>query len=286
MNAPMDGAVAPLADLRAHRRDGKLFLLLSGVVALALVAIALLVPYLPLQDAIAPDYENILAAPSSDHWLGTDLHGRDVLSRVLWAARPSLFVGIVATSGALLIGMLVGGSAGYHGGWLDTVLMRTADAFFSFPVILGAIAFVAALGPGLRNVFLAIIVFGWPLFARMFRSAVLSVKKKEYVAAARTIGASHGRIFFRYILPDSVAALISYAALSVAGAIMIESGLSFINLGIQRPDPSWGLMLSDSMGNFEQAPWLIIAPGLAVSLTALVFMFLGTTLSRDTGVHS
>ena len=282
----MDGAVAPLGEITSNRRDGKILLLLSILVALALVTIALSVPYLPLKDPIAPDYENILAAPTSGHVLGTDLHGRDVLSRVLWAARPSLFVGIVATSCALIIGIMVGGSAGYHGSWLDTVLMRTADAFFSFPIILGAIAFVAALGPGLRNVFLAIVVFGWPLFARMFRSSVLSVKKKDYVAAARTIGASHTRIFFRYILPDSVTALISYAALSVAGAIMIESGLSFINLGVQRPDPSWGLMLSDSMGNFEQAPWLIIAPGLAVSLTALVFMFLGTSLSRDASAHS
>lgn len=241
---------------------------------------ALAVPVLPLQDPLQTDYDNILQAPGASHYLGTDAHGRDELSRVLWASRTSLLVGVVATGIALAGGVAVGGVAAYGGRVMDPLLMRTADMFLSFPVILGAIAILAVFGPGRRNVFLAIAFFGWPIFARLFRSSVLSVKECEYVKAARLLGASDRRVFFTHILPNSSAPLIMYAAMAVAASILAEAGLSFIGLGVQVPDPSWGLMLSQSMVLFEQAPWLVLSPGVAVTVTTLTFILLGVVSTR------
>ncbi len=262
------------------RRSTRIRMIASLSMVLLLVAIALIVPLLPLQDPINPDYDNIAALPQSGHVLGTDLHGRDQLSRILWASRTSLLVGVVATFLALATGIAVGGISAIGGRVADSVLMRAADVFLSFPVILGAIAIMAVLGPGRRNVFIAIALFGWPVFARVFRSSVLSVKEKGYVKAARVLGADGSRIFIRHIFPNSVAPLVTYGTLAIGGAILAEAGLSFINLGVQRPDPSWGLMLSEAMGQFEQAPWLVIAPGAALTLTVLAFMLLGDTVTR------
>jgi peptide/nickel transport system permease protein len=158
--------------------------------------------------------------------------------------------------------------------------MRAADVFLSFPVILGAIAVIAVVGPGLRNIFLAIALFGWPVFARLFRSTVLSNRERDYVRAATVMGASDTSVFFRHILPNSVGPLISYTALAVAAAILAEAGLSFINLGVQRPHPSWGLMLAESRGFFEQAIWLALAPGIALTLTTLAFILIGSAANR------
>ncbi len=248
--------------------------------ALIIAVVALIVPLLPLQDPVNPDYDHIAEPPEAGHVLGTDLHGRDQLSRILWASRTSLLVGVVATGLALSAGIAAGGAAAYGGRLADAVLMRAADIFLSFPIILGAIAIMAVLGPGRRNVFIAIAFFGWPVFARVFRSSVLSVKEKEYVKAARVLGAGDRRIFFRHVLPNSMAPLASYSTMAVGGAILAEAGLSFINLGVQRPNPSWGLMLSESMGQFEQAPWLVIAPGTAITITVLIFILLGNAATR------
>ena len=196
---------------------------------------------------------------------------------MLWASRTSLAVGIIATALAAAAGIAVGGSAGYGGRFTDAVFMRAADAFLSFPFILGAIAIMAIFGPGKRNVFLAIAFFGWPVFARLFRSSVLSVKQRPFIKAARGLGASEARIFFIHVLPNSMGPLISYASMMVAAAITAEAGLSYINLGVQPPGASWGLMLADSTGKFEQAPWLLIVPGLALSFTVLVFILLGAS---------
>lgn len=253
---------------------------LSGLAALGLVVLALLVPLLPLQDPLAQNVDASLSPPGSGHLLGTDLLGRDELSRVLWASRTSLMVGVAATGLALAAGLAAGGAAGYSGRWVDTVIMRTADVFLSFPVILGAIAVMAIFGPGRRNVFIAIAFFGWPIFARVFRSSVLSTREKAFVRAIRGLGASHPWIFFRHILPNSIGPLASYASMMVAGAIMAEAGLSFINLGVQPPYPSWGLMMSDAMGEFQQAPWLVIVPGAALTLTSLIFILLGAAVVR------
>ena len=261
------------------RNDKQLFIAI--ILAASIALLALIVPFLPLQDPLATDYDNTLAAPSSKHIMGTDLHGRDVCSRVLWASRPSLLVGVIATSMALVTGILVGGLAATGGQYMDSLLMRIADAFLSFPAILGAIAIMAVLGPGLRNVFFAVAVFGWPVFARLFRSSVLAVREMDFVKASRVLGASEKYIFFRNILPNATGPLLSYTALAAAAAILAEAGLSFINLGVQRPDPSWGLMLSESRGLFEQAPWMALAPGLAVTVTTLVFIMIGSSLSRS-----
>lgn len=261
--------------------QGNRQLSVSLVLVAALAMLALLVPLLPLQDPLATDYDHTLEAPSSSHVLGTDLHGRDVFSRVLWAARPSLLVGIVATSMALVVGVLAGGVAATAGRFADGLLMRTADAFLSFPAILGAIAIMAVLGPGLRNVFFAIAIFGWPVFARLFRSSALTTKELDYVQAERVLGASDTQIFLTNILPNSIGPVLAYTSLAAAGAILAEAGLSFINLGVQRPNPSWGLMLAESRGFFEQAPWMAFAPGIAVTLTTLVFILAGTSVSRS-----
>lgn len=251
-----------------------------------LVLVALLVPVLPLKDPLAPDYDQILQPPNRAHLLGTDNHGRDQLSRVLWASRASLAIGLSATAAALITGAVVGGLAGYRGRFLDPLLMRLADIFLAFPVILGAIAIVAIMGPGRWNVLFAIALFGWPVFARLFRSSVLSVRESDFVQAARGLGASHLRIFRVHVLPNAAGPLATFATMAVAGAILMEAGLSFIGLGVQRPYPSWGLMLAESMGQFTSAPWLVVAPGLAVSFTALAFIILGTALNRTIGIRS
>ncbi len=258
----------------------------NGTAVLALVLLlligvtSLLVPLLPLDDPLETDYENTLQAPGPEHLLGTDAHGRDELSRVLWASRTSLMVGVLATAIALVTGIAVGGLAGYGGRFIDPLLMRITDIFLSFPVILGAIAILAVAGPGRRNVFLAIALFGWPIFARVFRSSVLSVRERDYVKAARLMGASETRIFMTHILPNASAPLVTYTTMAVAAAILAEAGLSFIGLGVQIPYPSWGLMLAESMVLFDRAPWLVMAPGLAVTLTALVFILLGAVATR------
>lgn len=277
--APAQGPVAGGKDLWGRFRETGLGPL-AGLMILAIVVTALLVPLLPLADPIAPDYDQVLAPPGSGHVLGTDLHGRDQLSRTLWAARTSLLVGLVATGLALAAGVTVGSAAVYSGRFIDPLLMRAADIFLSFPAVVGAVAIMAVLGPGVRNVFLAIAFFGWPIFARIFRSSLLSTKEMGYVKAAQGLGAGEGRIFFVHVLPNSISPLAAYSALAVAGAILAEAGLSFINLGVQRPHPSWGLMLAESIGQFDSAPWLAIVPGVAVTLTTLAFILLGAALTR------
>lgn len=262
------------------RRRKNYMLATSVTLAVALLAISLLVPLLPLADPIEPDYDRIAEAPGTDHLLGTDLHGRDQLSRVLWAIRTSLIVGVAATGLALTAGIATGALAVYGGRMADTIFMRTADVFLSFPVVLGAIAIMAVMGPGRRNVFIAIAFFGWPIFARVFRSSVISIREKTFVKAARVLGAGEATIFFHHVLPNSLPPLISYTAVATGGAILAEAGLSFINLGVQRPNPSLGLMLSESMGQFEPAPWLVIVPGTAVTVMVLAFILLGNSATR------
>ena len=262
----------------AGRKNLKLVFSLS--LAVVLLAIALLVPVLPLADPIEPDYDLVAASPGSGHLLGTDLHGRDEFSRVLWAIRTSMIVGVAASGLALAGGIAAGTAAVYGGRIADTIFMRTADIFLSFPVVLGAIAIMAVMGPGRRNVFIAIAFFGWPIFARVFRSSLLSVREKGFVKAARVLGAGEARIFFHHVLPNSLPPLVSYTAVAVGGAILAEAGLSFINLGVQRPDPSLGLMLSESIGQFEPAPWLVIVPGTAITLIVLAFILLGDSATK------
>ncbi|MHB1017377.1 MAG: ABC transporter permease [Coriobacteriia bacterium] len=216
-----------------------------------------------------------LESPSSAHPFGTDRIGRDVFSRVVYGARPSLSVGILAVSISLVLGLIFGALSGYYGGVLDAFIMRTADVFFAFPYMLFTIALLAVLGPGLQNVFIAIGILGWPSIARVFRSSILSVKENEYVDAARAMGASDIRIMSRHILPNAIAPIIVYGTMSIGGAIITEAALSYLGMGVQAPTPSWGSMLSEAKALMTAAPWLTIWPGFAILTTVLAFVLMG-----------
>lgn len=218
--------------------------------------------------------------PSLEHPFGTDTLGRDVLSRVIYGARISLTVGLVATGISTLIGLVMGAIAAYYGGIWDTIIMRLADIFLAFPYTLFVIAMIAVIGNGIQNVFFAIGVLGWPQVARVFRSAILSVKESDYVDAGRAMGASDFRIIVRHIFPNSVASIVVYATMNIGGAILTESALSFLGMGVVPPDPSWGTLIQDGQQFLETQPWLMIMPGLAILTTVLAFTLLGDGL-RD-----
>ena len=218
--------------------------------------------------------------PSMEHPFGTDTLGRDVLCRVIYGARISLAVGVLATAISTFIGLIAGALAAYNGGLWDTIIMRTADIFLAFPYTLFVIAMLAVIGPGIQNVFIAIGVLGWPSIARVFRSAILSVKENDYVDAARAMGASDARIIVRHIFPNSVASIVVYATMNIGGAILTESALSFLGMGVVPPDPSWGIMIQDGQTYLATQPWLMIMPGIAILTTVLAFTLLGDGL-RD-----
>ncbi|MDY2788344.1 MAG: ABC transporter permease [Atopobium sp.] len=219
-------------------------------------------------------------APSLEHPFGTDTLGRDVLSRVIYGARISLSVGLLATAISTVIGLFMGAMAAYYGGIWDTIIMRLADVFLAFPYILFVIALLAVIGPGIQNVFVAIGVLGWPSIARVFRSAILTVKENDYVDAARAMGASDFRIVARHIFPNSVATIVVYATMNIGGAILTEAALSFLGMGVIPPDPSWGIMIQDGQVYLATQPWLMVMPGIAILTTVLSFTLLGDGL-RD-----
>ncbi len=232
------------------------------------------------------DFDSTAAAansklpPSSEHPFGTDILGRDVLSRTIYGARISLQVGVLAVSISIIIGLILGALAAFYGGFWDTLIMRFADIFLAFPYTLFVIALVSVLGPAFRNVFIAIGVLGWPSIARVFRSSILSVKESDYVLAARALGANDLRIMIRHILPNAIAPIIVYGTMSIGGAILTESALSFLGMGVQPPTPSWGLMISEGQTHLSTAPWLMLYPGFAILTTVLAFTLLGDGL-RD-----
>lgn len=224
--------------------------------------------------------ERTLLSPSGSHPFGTDKLGRDILSRTIYGGQASLMVGVLAVLISVAIGMVLGALAGYYGGWWDSLVMRMADVFLSFPYILFAITLVSVLGRGTWNLFLAIGLLGWPGIARVFRSSILSVKENEYVDAARALGAPTRRIVFRHIMPNAMAPIIVLAAMNIGGAILAEAGLSFLGFGVQPPDPSWGNMLQEARTYMFNAPWMMLYPGLACVTTVLGFVLLGDGL-RD-----
>lgn len=254
--------------------------IVAAAVLVVLVVTAFLGEQLAPYDATATDVSNRLQGPSGDHWFGTDELGRDVLSRVILGAEVSLRVGAVAVGIALVAGVLIGLLAGYYGRWVDDVLMRLSDVLFAFPAMLMAIAVLAILGPGSTNAMIAIGIVYTPIFARITRASVLSVREEVYVKAARSAGAGDLRIIGRHVLPNVTAPIIVQTSISLAFAILSEAALSFVGLGTQPPDPSWGRMLAEGRGFVEQAWWMAVFPGLAIFVTVLAFNVLGDAL-RD-----
>jgi peptide/nickel transport system permease protein len=222
------------------------------------------------------------AAPNDDHILGTDKAGRDVFTRLIYAGRVSLSVGIVAVSIYLVIGILLGSLAGFYGGWVDSVVMRLADVFLSFPTLIIIITLASVLGPSIYNVMLAIGVLGWPPIARLLRGELLSLRERDYVLGARSIGCDGKRLILKHLLPNAMAPVIVAATFGIAYAILIEAGLSFLGLGVRPPTASWGNMLTDaqSLTILEDMPWLWLPPGIMIAMAVLSINFIGDGL-RD-----
>jgi peptide/nickel transport system permease protein len=253
-----------------------------GVVLLtAFVLCAVFAPLFAPQDPAQLDLGGRLLSPGHGHLFGTDALGRDILSRTLYGARISLIVAVSVVSLSLGVGLIAGLAAGFYGGWIDTVLnVYVTNAFLALPGILLAIAFVAFLGPGLFNLILALSISGWVGYARLVRAQVMAVKEREFVEAARALGASDLRIVCRHILPNIVQPLVVQAAIGMAGAVLAEATLSFLGLGVPPPTASWGAMLNDARSHLFDSPHLVIFPAIAVMLAVLSFNFIGDAL-RD-----
>ena len=254
--------------------------LAGGVVVLLLTLAALLAPVIAPYDPGAYDVRQILLPPSSAHWLGTDQIGRDVLSRMLYGARISMAVGFVSVGIAVVVGTLIGTLAAYYGGRVDELLMRFVDLMLNFPRLFLLLTLIALLRPSIWIIMAVIGLTGWMGLSRLVRSEILSLKEREFVVSAQALGARDRRIMFRHILPNALVPLLVSATLGVAGAILAESGLSFLGLGVQPPTPSWGNILIDGKANIEIAWWLSIFPGMAILVTVLAYNLLGEGL-RD-----
>ncbi len=250
------------------------------LVLLTLVAAALLAPLIAPYDPYAQDLGRRLAPPSWTHWFGADDLGRDILSRVLHGARITLYMATLAAVIAGPIGLIVGASAGYLGGWLDIVAMRVVDVFLSFPSLILALAFVAALGPGIENAVIAISLSAWPPIARLARAEALTVRRADYISAARLQGAGPLRIILFHVMPVCAPSVVIRVTLNMAGIILTAAGLGFLGLGAQPPSPEWGAMLASGRQFMLTNWWLAAAPGLAIMLVSLAFNLLGDGL-RD-----
>lgn len=247
----------------------------GGVVVVALFAVSLLSPLLAPHDPNAIDLKNVLSPPSADHLFGTDQLGRDVMSRMIWGAGISLKVGFVATGIAIFIGAILGAVAGYYGRWVDAVIMRFVDVMLCFPSFFLILAVIAILEPSIWNIMIVIGLTSWMGITRLVRADFISLKERDFVQAARAIGASDFRIIFRHILPNAMASVLVAATLGVAGAILTESALSFLGIGVQPPTPSWGNILTAGKNNIDIAWWLSFYPGLAILITVLGYNLLG-----------
>lgn len=267
--------------IKVVRRSPDLWLGLVIVIAFCLAA--LLAPWLAPYSATRGDFTDVLSAPNAKHLFGTDALGRDTFSRVLYGARPSIVVGAGVALLAGLLGTIVGLISGFYGGWVDSLLMRCMDVLFAFPAILLALALVVVLGPKLQNVVIALAVVYAPRFARITRGEALSVRTEVFIEAATALGSSATRVVLRHLLPNLATAILVQATVTVAYAILSEAGLSFLGLGIQPPQPSWGGLLSEGRTYLEQHPHLTVFPGLAIALVVLGFNLLGGGLRRSVG---
>jgi peptide/nickel transport system permease protein len=254
--------------------------LVAALVLLAIILVAIFDETFAPQGANEQDIDNRLQAPSWSHLFGTDDLGRDILSRVILGASVSLKVGFLSVGLAMVGGTIIGLIAGFYGRWVDDTLMRIMDMLFAFPAVLLAIAILAIRGPGTSNTIIAIAIVYVPIFARVTRASVLGVREEVYVRASRSVGASDFRLITRHVLPNAAPPIIVQASISLAFAVLAEAALSFLGLGTQPPNPSWGLMLAEGRGYIDLAWWLAFFPGMAIVITVLCFNLLGDGL-RD-----
>jgi peptide/nickel transport system permease protein len=248
---------------------------IGGLLVLGVFVLAICAPWISPHDPARIDVKSILLGPSMQHPFGTDELGRDVLSRMIYGSRVSLEVGFVAIGIATLIGIIIGAISGYYGGFIDAVFMRFVDIMLSIPTIFLVLAVIAILEPNIINIMIVIGLTSWMEPARLVRAEFISVKEREFVTAARALGATDGRIIFRHILPNGLSPILVSATMGVGGAILVESALSFLGIGVQPPTPSWGSLLSSGKDNIEIAWWLSAFPGLAILVTVLGYNLLG-----------
>ena len=264
-----------------RRLTGNRLAVLAFLVILGTVGAALFAPYLPLSDPDTVDTPNRLKPPlTPGHWLGTDEFGRDLLARLVWGARVSLVAGAATAAAAMLIGVVLGVFGGYYTGWTETVIMRLTDILMAFPYILLAIAIVAGLGPGLRNAMIAITIVGFPIYTRLVRGIVLSVREREFVEAARALGSTDRLILVRHIVPQLLSPVIVAFSLDVGAKILATAGLSFLGLGTQPPTADWGSMLATGRQFVILSPHVVLLPGLAIFVIVLALNLVGDAL-RD-----
>ena len=268
---------APSAWSRATRSGG---LIIGLVLVVALVAVAALAPWVAPYDPDAQDVVNRLGDPSAAHWFGTDEFGRDVLSRVIWGARISLFVGFVATMAGVVIGTVIGIVSGYYGGWVDRVITACTDVLLSFPQLIMGLILVAVLGPNLQNLILAIAVTAVPAFVRVARGSTLAMKERDFVDACRALGYGDMRIMFLHVLPNILDEVVVMASLWLATAIRTESTLAFIGLGVPPPTATWGGIVREGFDNLLDAPWMSVFPSLAILAVMIALNLIGDGL-RD-----
>ena len=252
----------------------------GALILLALLVTAAFAPWIAPYGPLGQDLGARLLPPSAAHWMGTDELGRDIFSRVVYGARITLMIVVLVAVIAAPLGLLIGAIAGYFGGWTDRVLMGLTDVFLSMPKLILALAFVAALGPGIENAIIAIAITSWPAYARIARAETLTFRNAEFIAATRLLGASHGRIILRHVLPLCTSSMIVRVTLDMAGIILTAAGLGFLGLGAQPPLPEWGAMISRGRTFILDQWWVATMPGFAIILVSLGFCFLGDGL-RD-----
>ncbi|QLF93612.1 ABC transporter permease [Pseudomonas sp. ABC1] len=268
------------AALGLRRFAGNRSALAGSLILLALLLVALLAPWLAPGDYNAQDLGRTLQAPSAHYWLGTDELGRDILARLIHGTRLTLYIAVLCALIVAPVGLLIGVAAGYFGGWTDRVLMRVVDVFLAFPGLILALAFSAALGAGIENAVLAISLAAWPPIARLARAETLSIRKADYIAAARLLGASHLRLIVRHIVPMCLPSVVVRVTLNMAAIILAAAGLGFLGLGAQPPSPEWGAMLASGREYGLTAWWVAAAPGCAILFASLAFNLFGDGL-RD-----
>jgi peptide/nickel transport system permease protein len=260
------------------------FTLQLGILIVTIVALAgLCAPWLTPYDPIYGDYNNTLQAPSWEHPFGTDSLGRDLLARTLYAARLDLQIGLITTYVPFVVGIVIGAVGGYFGGRIDSILMRIVDVAIAFPFMVLIIVILVLLGPGIRNMYIAIFVLGWTMYARLARAEILVVREQEYILAARALGYGHARIIFRHAIPNVVTSSVIFSMSDLVLNILLASSISFLGMGVQAPTPEWGAIITEGRDFLLQAWWISTLPGIAILVTGLGFSFIGDGLARLLG---